>query len=427
MNPVPQPAEHQLSWRDYLPAALFGIAITAFHILHGRKLAASVLLESYNWVFDLDSARFVGGWCGDLAGNMGPAFLARHALSLATRPFCLGLTTIVDDPRQALMLLTALCAGCAAAIAYLLACRFCAAFVDRFILACAFAVSAQPLMLGVTPETYGFALAGNGLHLLLIAGYLGTAPKLRASVIVSFALNAGFTVTNAILNVVSSIVLAWNRMPLRHWLAVETRTWLWAGIALLAVVTPLAAYYDSTLFVKSSGAPKAIWWIINMNRGEAAGLVRVITSFVLFDFVAPAFTLVNLPAPDSHVMLDFREVRYGLPGTIALALWMLGMVLGVMLAWREENTRRLLVICLTWLLANIVLHWHWQGNGSVYLYGAHTAFTMFAILVVGYAIALRRFPVAAVRSTALLMVCLTAFNNIALYESMIEFLTSQSH
>ena len=170
-----------------------------------------------------------------------------------------------------------------------------------------------------------------------------------------------------------------------------------------------------------------MWWIVNINRGEPASLAMVICSFVLYSFVAPAFTVLQLPAPDLHPMLDFRQFSYGVVGGAALALWALAMTTSVVLVWRDRALRPLLLVAGLWLLMNIVLHWYWQYRGSVYLYGTHTSFALYAVLAMGYACALRRYPPAPVRAVAAGTLVLVAVNNLGLYAEMIDFLLRQPH
>lgn len=418
----------QLSGRQWLIAAALGLAVAAFHFFHGIPLAKTVLLQSFNWMFDFDSSRFVGGWCtpgANVVEDINIGFAPRHALSLATRPLCLGLNALIGNPYVALMALTALCAGAAVAIAYLLAASFCAAEFDRILLALGFAVSAQPLMMGVIPETYGFALAGVGLHLMLVArkrpAPLGAGP----AGVISLFLDLGVTLTNGALNLLSSIVQSWQRMGLRQWLRMELRTWLWAVLALALVVVPLAALYTPTLLQEAGTAPKHVWWVININRGEPATLAEVIRAFLVYNFVGPAYSVYPLPAPESHPMLDFRALNFGLAGALAAALWVLALCCSVYLALRKGGVQRYLWILLGWLLINIVLHWYWQYRGSVYLYGAHNCFALFGIGVLGYAIAVRERYAVVARSAAVVMIGLAAVNNIGLYLEMIDFLRRQ--
>jgi len=428
MSAQPENRNPTLTRHDLAIALAIALAVATFHFINGRALSNSVLLQSFNWLFDFDSSRFVGGWCtpgADVARDMGVSFVARHALSLATRPPCLALTALIGDPNVALMALTALCAGVAAGIAYWLAAAFCEHAIDRTLLAIAFAVSAQPLLLGVIPETYGFALAGIGLHLALVAHGRAAPPATGWSAVVSFGINAGVTVTNAGLNIISSMALAWKRLTLNQWLRGQFRVWVIAAVVLAAIVVPLAALFTPTALSAAGTAPKQVWWIININRGEAAGLARVVTTFFAYDFVAPMLTVVNLPAPDSHPMLDFRTFGYGLAGSLALAIWTLAMLAGVVYATGEDGARRLLATVALWMLANIVLHWYWQYRGSIYLYGAHTAFPLFAILAMGYGGALRRHSHALVRGAAIALIVLSAVNNLQIYRQMIDFVVAQ--
>ena len=325
------------------------------------------------------------------------------------------------------MLLAALCAGCVAMLAYGLAAAFCAAEVDRLLLALGYAVSIQPLMLGVIPETYGFALLGIGLHFLLLARHRPAGLGARTSAVVSLFLNLGFTVTNGTLNLLSSAVLAWARMPLRRWLRQELRVWLLGiGLLLLATLAALAVFAPGMLGL-AGGAPQRVWWIINIVRGEAASLGMVLCSFFLYAAVGPRFTVLNLPAPDSHPMLDFRAFDFSAVGSAALGLWCIALLVSAVLAWRAPDRRRLLVVVACWMLANVALHWYWQYRGSVYLYGAHTSFALYAVLAMGYGAALQRGAAIAWawRGWFFVLLLLSAVNNHGLYAEMIHFLRLQ--
>ena len=413
----------------WLVALLVGLAVTAFHAAHGLQLGNTVLLQSFNWLFDFDSSRFTDDWCNPAAEGMphvgGVSFATRHALSVPTRALCLALAPLAADPGSALMLLTALCAGVAAAVAYALAASFCAEEFDRVLVAVAFAVSVQPLMLGVIPETYGFAMMGIGVSLALLArrGDSGLGAGFAAAF--ALFLNLGFTITNAVLNIVASAVLQWRRMPLRTWLAMETKVWLMGGIALVALTAVAAAYFEPSLLGTAGSAPKKVWWIVNIERGEPASLLMVLCTFFLYSFVAPVFTVINLPAPDSHPMLDFRALQFTALGWAALVLWAGAFLLSIWLAWRGGQTRRLLLVVAGWMLCNIVLHWYWQYRGSVYLYGAHTCFVLFMVLAMGYGAALRQYATKLVRGYAVALVVLCGLNNYGAYQEMIGFVLQQ--
>ena len=63
---------------------------------------------------------------------------------------------------------------------------------------------------------------------------------------------------------------------------------------------------------------------------------------------------------------------------------------------------------------------------SVYLYGAHTSFALFAMLAMGYGCALQRYSAGRVRLFAALLVVLAGYNNGGVYFEMIHFLRQQA-
>ena len=410
-------------------AALLGAAVAGWHASRGAGLSHSVLMQTFNWLFDFDTSRFVEAWCKPgvigMPGVDDIAFVARHALSVPTRALCLAITPFTAGPESALMLLAALCAGACAAVAYALAASFCAEEFDRVLAALAFAVSVQPLMMGVIPETFGFAMLGIGVHLALLArrGDQGLGTGWAAAT--SLFLNLGFTVTNAVLNIVSAVVMGWQRFSLRAGLLMQARVWLLGTGALLLCVLVSAAVFAPSLLGMAGQAPQKVWWIVNINRGEPASLAMVLCTFFLYSFVAPGLTVLNLPPPDGHPMLDFRHFQYGWTGGLALALWASALLFSIGLAWRGPATRRLLLVAAGWMLCNVVLHWYWQYRGSIYLYGPHTCFALFMVLAIGYGAALRRYPKLRVRAGALALAGLCAANNLGIYAQMIDFMVKQ--
>jgi hypothetical protein len=414
---------------NWAVAVVLGLVVAAFHCLHGIPLAHSVLMQSFNWLFDYDSSRFVEAWCKPgIAGMPGVAeisFAARHALSVPTRALCMAITPFAADPGTALMVLTALCSGCTAAAAYAVAANFCAKEVDRVLLALGFAVSVQPLVMGVIPETFGFAMLGIGVHLALLARHRSEGLGARPVAAFTLFLNLGFTVTNAALNLLSSALMSWRRMTFAQWLAMEMRVWWIGGASVVLLTAAAAAYFDPSLFGMAAKAPQRVWWIININRGEPASLLMVLCTFFLYSFVAPALTVIDLPEPDSHPMLDFRAFEFGALGCVALVLWALALLLSIVLAWRDRGTRRLLWVLAAWMLFNVSLHWYWQYRASIFIYGAHSCFALFTLLAIGYAAALRRYPARWVRGYGVLLLALCAINNYGIYTQMVSFILKQ--
>jgi hypothetical protein len=401
------------------------LLVAGVHLLHGLPLAHSVLLhQGYNWLLDYDSSRYLTGWCTtgvDTLEDLGGKFGARHPIASVMRPPCLGLAALVGSPGVALMILTTACAGASAAVAYLLAARFCTHEVDRLLLTAAFSVSAQAMMLAIAPETYGLALLFIGWHLLLVAR-AGDRPLAGSlSERVSALLDAGMTITNGALNVLSSAVTSWGRTGFRAWLLAELRTWLWVAALLLAIGAPLAWLFMPGFLTRSAEVPKLLLWSAAINRGEPASLWAVVQTYLMLDLVAPVATFIDLPPPESHPMLDFRPVGFGATGWVAVTMWTAALAGSLVLGWSERAVRRFLLVLVAWLAANILLHWYWQYRGSVFLYGAHSVFALYALVVVGYSLALKHVPTFVLRLGAAVVIGLTAVNNAGAYRHAIDF------
>lgn len=415
--------------RSSVVCAALGLVVAAFHFIHGSALAHSVLMQSFNWVFDFDSSRYVGGWCApgaEVADQLEMSFTVRHPLSYAMRPLCLALHPLFRDAALALAALTALCAGACASLAYLIAARFCRAEFDRLLLALGFALSAQPLLLGVIPETYGFALAGIGLYLWLICRPPVAQPLATAPAVLCLVLNLGITVTNAGLNLIAAAVLGWHRMGWRRWLRGEVRVWLIAGLVVALLLGFSVWWFAPQLAATADAAPRRLWWAININRAEPATLARVATTYLIYDVVAPVMVFIDLPPPESHPMADFRLYRFGLSGTLAAPLWCAALAFGSCAVWRARQHRRLLLLALLWLLFNVLLHGYWQYRGSIYIYGAHTSFVLYLLAVLGYSGAVQGRRAWAVRAGALALTVLVAINNLASYAAVMDFLLRQT-
>jgi hypothetical protein len=411
-----------------LPVALALAALVAgFHVIFGARLAHSVLLEGFNWLFDFDASRLLPGWCAagaDIHDDLSPNFIARHPLALAVRPLGLAVTAVWGDPGAALMVLTALCAGGAAALAYHLAALCCPREFDRVLLSLGFSAAAQPLVLGIVPETYGFALLGIGAHFFWLARAQGPLSGWISAL--SLFINLGVTITNAALNWLSSVILAWGRTPLRIWLRDELKRALWVIAALLVLTLALAALFVPNSLNEVAKVPKLLWWTVNINRGEPASALTVAATLLVYNVVAPLAEFVQLPPPESHPMLDYRGWHFSAIGMLAVALWCAALAASTFIVARQAAQRRLLFVAWAWLLLNILLHAYWQFRGSIFIYGGHTVFALFLIAALGYGQALKQWRPSLVRLYALVMVACIAGSNWTSYAYVIDFVVGHS-
>jgi hypothetical protein len=118
-------------------------------------------------------------------------------------------------------------------------------------------------------------------------------------------------------------------------------------------------------------------------------------------------------------MLDFRAFSYGPLGLAACAAWAALLALGL-LSVLQDDRRRLWIACLAWFGFNLLLHWHWQYRGSVYLYGAHPHFALFAVALAALRPGLPTWRLQAGRGLMLAFLLLAGANNLNLYFDFIE-------
>ena len=406
-------------------ALIVGLLFATWHALHNAPLADSVLLQSYNWLFDFDATRFVA-WCtpGQSAErDFSLSFVSRHPLALALRPVCLPLLPLTSTPQAALMLMTALVAGATTSLAYLIAAECVKEEPDRLLLAICFGVWAQPLLQGLVPEIYGLAMAGIGLHFLLLCRYRGSGLPLKAPgwAFVSLVLNLGFTMTNAGLDAVSSVMRAWRQASFGEWLRINLLVAAGA-VALVTLLAVAGAYLIAPgLLSRGEGVVREIWWAANISRDERASAGQVLWTFLGYNVVAPGLSMIDLAPGEQHWMADFREPHFRPIGWVAMGLWLTMFVAAVILVLRSRERRRDGVIAVTWILSNVALHAYWQMRGSVFLYGPHVVFPMYALLVWGWDEARHLGWKTPPHLALAALIALLALNNLEIYQQVIDF------
>ncbi len=417
--------------QDWLIGLLVFALVTWLQWLGGREVAATVLLQSYNWLFDFDASRYLGGWClpgVNVSEHLYFDHVARHPLTVVLRPACLAIEPAFSSPKLALMALTAGLAGLMAALSFALAARCCRGLVDRLLITALASLSAQPLMLGIIPEMYGPAMLGIGLSLLWLSGLPGSGRPGPVRWVVAGVLNLGMTVTNAGLSLLASAVAAWGQMGLKIWLRREAGLWLVVIACLVLSALLLAWIYTPEHVAVAGHAAKSLWWAANMVRTETAPLWKVAATFVVYDVVAPVSSFYQLPAGEDHPMLDFRAFDFALAGWCAVALWLGLLASSVTLAWQEAHLRRPLAVAVLWLVFNILLHTFWQYRASIFIYGAHSFPALVVIAALGHSQAVARSQAWAwsARTAWLVLALLLLINNGERYRELIVFLVNQT-
>ncbi len=426
----PQHAAH-FRLQDLLVSLFLFVGVTALHMQQGQAVASTVLLQSYNWLFDFDASRYLGGWClpgVNVSEHLYFNHVARHPLTVMLRPACLAIEPLFSSPAGALMAVTAALAGLMSALSYALAARCCPTVLDRLLIAAVASLSAQPLMLGIIPEMYGPAMLGVALSLLWLSGLPGRGEPTRLQWVITGVLNLGLTVTNAMLSLIASAVTAWGLLSFKTWVWREIAIWIWVGVGLLVSSLLLAWAYTPEHLEVAGHAVKSLWWAANMVSTEKAPLWKVAATFLVYDVVAPISSFYQLPAGENHPMLDFRAYTFTPAGWCASVLWLGLLTTSTAWAWQNTALRRPLAVAILWLAFNILLHTFWQYRASIYIYGAHSYPALVVIVALGHgqAVARSRTWAGSARVAWLGLALLLLLNNGERYRDLIAFLVNQT-
>jgi hypothetical protein len=403
-------------------AALVAAAVATFHLLAAAPLVGGALLGSMNFAFDLDPSLYVDRWCraGGLAVDGSDKIIwGRHPGALVVRPLCLGLVEAGFSPQRAAMILAAAFAGLSAGGAFLFARLIGLAMLDALLGALCFALSAQPLFLGAIPESFGLALLGIVGHFCLLARWADRPFPPRGAAIASAVVNFGVTLTNGLLFILSWIVMSLRRAPLAAWIRETVVTGAMAGAALLALILAVTLAYTPGVFEDPARSAREFWWGVNIDNSAPAPAWRVLATFLVYDFVAPVFTVVPIEG-GAKQMLDFRGFAFDPMGAVAVAAWLVLLSLGIASAAHDGPRRRLWIVCGLWFAVNLLLHWQWQYRGSVWLYGAHSHFALFALALVGLRAELTPQRKRLARAALLLLLAASATSNLDQYFALVE-------
>ncbi|HEY0044119.1 MAG TPA: hypothetical protein VGB62_06180 [Allosphingosinicella sp.] len=408
-----------------LYALLIAAAVAAFLFWTAAPVTDGRLLASLNWAFDYDPLLYVDRWCraGGLAIDGSDHLVwGRHPAALVVRPLCLGLTDLGLDPRAAAMLLAAAFSGLCAGAVFLFARTLRLHSADSALAALAFAVTAQPLFLGAIPESFGLAMLGIIGHFCLLARWSERPFPPRAATALSTVSNFGITLTNGMLVILSWIATSAGRVSPKLWLRETTRTGLISAALLLAPILAVTIAYTPGVFADPLRSVREFWWGVNIDNGAPAPFLTVFATFALYDYVAPGFTSLGIEG-GAKTMLDFRAFSYGPLGLAAAAAWAALLALGIASALQDAR-RRLWLVCALWFGFNLLLHWHWQYRGSVYLYGAHPHFALFALAIAALRPELAAWRRRLGRGLMLAFLLLAGASNLGLYFRFIEAFTA---
>ena len=401
---------------------LVACAVATFHLLAAAPLSGGALLGSMNFAFDLDPSLYVDRWCraGGLAVDGSDRIVwGRHPAALVVRPFCLGLVEAGFAPQRAAMILAATFAGLSAGGAFLFARLIGLAMLNALLGALCFALSAQPLFLGAIPESFGLALVGIIGHFCLLARWADRPFQPRGAAVASAVFNFGITLTNGLLFALSWLVMSVRRVRPAAWIRETALTGAIAAGALLALILALTALYTPGVFEDPVRSAREFLWGVAIDNSEPAPPWRVLATFVVYDFVAPVFTVVPIES-GAKQMLDFRGFSFAISGMVAVAAWLGLLGLGTASAAADVERRRMWIVCALWLALNLLLHWQWQYRGSVWLYGAHSHFALFAVALASLQPGLDPLRQRLARALLLLFLVSAGANNLDQYSALVE-------
>jgi hypothetical protein len=402
---------------DVALAMILGAVALVLYVVPGLRLASGKYLDYYNLAFDFDPARYVSTFALSPADPGG----FKHPLILLLRPLALPFLAVGLDPKQASVLVMAMFGGGTVALCFLFLRVIRAGRPEAIALTILFAVTGTQLFTSIITEAYGPAGFGVAALWLLTAARLadGKSRVWQRYAIAVFSF--GVTLTN-----IMQVFVAELLVSLRTAGPVEAlRRAIVFGLVLtgLLVVLGVAVWHQelAVLLADPVLALKQIYWL--RTKGERTGALQVVQTFLGYSFVSPEYDYLHLP--EGIDMRDFRGWRFSAIGAVAMPLWLLFLATGAAGAFVNPRTRWLASGIAVALVLNILFHLDFQFRGSLYIYGSHMHFLVFA-LAVGLAPLVRGMRVArwAYVGVVVLLVVLIGGNNLPIVD---EFTLAFDH
>lgn len=366
-----------------------GLAVFLFHLCHVPAVARSAIFRRDNMAFDFDIGRFVSLW-GDtmFQSAANPAYYAvRHPLAVLVRPFAAPLAAAGIEAPIVAGTVAALCAALSSVLAFRMARALGIDRAPAHILTAMWTFSATPLLLGVLPEAYGLALVALAWQMLLALRWAqGRQPAWPVRITAAVA-NFGITITNVILSGLVELVCRLAHQPARK--AIAATAGFSAAATAIALVLSAASFqiWPVEGVDGSQGAAKQIYWSASSpttNDVSRQSPFEVAWTFGATAFVAPS--VAAYPAggqADPPYLYDLRGRDHGVAGWIALSGWLALLLLGTVAAVRDRALRPFWIIAASWIAGNVALHSYWQFREVVFLYTAHAAIAIFALVLAG--------------------------------------------
>ncbi|GAB4525738.1 MAG: hypothetical protein Tsb0010_09350 [Parvularculaceae bacterium] len=390
--------------------ALFAAAF-ALYAAFALRIAQGDFLDYFNLAFDVDPRRYAqeltrswAAWPPDYGGP-------KHPLLFVFRPFAEPFLWLGFDWKEAASLTAALFGAGAVAIAYAFLRTLQIARPDAAMLACLYALSSAQLFNAFITESYVFSLFALALVWRIVAARLEAPQRFRRLRYVAPILTFGITTTNVVQAAIAEAALRFQQSPPREAIVNLIRFGIICGaitLALLILAFPSGMWQIAT---HPADALRVLLW--SQTKGDTVGLPMMFATYFGYAFVAPEFTIVELPG--GAPMLDFRQFAMGAAGWPALALWAALLGAGCWRAAHLRDARRFLVWGLAAALAvNLILHMRYQFRGSIFLYAPHMSFVIFALAAFAFdrmSLLLARRPFA-MRAALAALIALMAANNL---------------
>lgn len=346
-------------------------------------LAETSFSDFINLAFDFDPAYYVRSQAGPPATD-GMGINHKHPLWMIFRIFAWPFTLAGLEPKAVAALSASLIGAISAMLVYAVVRGTGARRAESFLASVFYAASATPLVVGMIPESYGWA----GLTLLalwfayqrsLSRPSLGRPSQrlwVRAAVAVAVT---GTTLTNAVQALIAEAVDGWRG---RTGMAEALRArWLpFCALVTLGVLGTLALNQPAdtwNMITDPLGTARSILW--NATHGPKEGLAAVLETFLVFSFFAPGYT--EVPLSPLVPMVDFRAWLYPSWMLATIAVWGLFALINVAVAWHLGTQRPWLLALTAALVFNVLFHLGFQYRGSLFLYGAHTHALVFLLAV----------------------------------------------
>jgi len=416
----------------YYGLGLFA-GLFVIYLLVGLQFSTTSAFQYFDVLFELDTPRVVE----DMAVFDGDHHrTAVHPIYvILVNPLGTVLTYLFKSPYTSAVIINALLGALGVTLGFFLFWTYSLDKTNALLLSLFFALTASQFILSVVPETSSFAIVSLILTYLLFLHGLMTRQVLFRWWILAGLLTLGITITNFVQCVICFFILNWMLSEKKESLFHPIRSRVVhlglnvAGVAVVLATIQKIIYPSASLFFNPFAFREDKGYInLQMIFEQPLTVItQELKSFFIVDFIPPVPDAFFIPSIDTSAVTFSLSWDYPWIGWAAIALWLFLLIFSVSRIFRDKALQPFFFGLALCLLFNLGLH-SIYGIGEDDIYGTlipgRLEFFMFSgnfhFLILAFLSPLLTMKEWWVRPALILLLGLTALNNIPVFRFIFE-------